>query len=262
RILRTFSAAGIPVYEGYGLSESSPGISINGISAGSAKIGTVGRVIKGSEVRIYREEGDYRENEGEIIMHGPNIMAGYYKNPQATAETIREIDGKKWLFTGDIGKFVTDENGIQFLKITDRKKELLKTSNGKYVAPSHIEVALKESFLIEQAMVVGDNKKFVSALVVPFGEGLKSWCERKQITWNGLEQAIKEKVIIDRYQRAINDINKNLSKTEQIKKFTLIKDSWEPIKKDGTEAELTPTLKLKRRVILEKYASLIDLMYE
>lgn len=261
RILRTFSAAGIPVYEGYGLSESSPGISINGISAGTAKIGTVGRVIKGSEVRIYREEGDYRENEGEIIMHGPNIMAGYYKNPQATAETIREIDGKKWLFTGDIGKFVTDENGIQFLKITDRKKELLKTSNGKYVAPSHIEVALKESFLIEQAMVVGDNKKFVSALVVPFGEGLKSWCERKQITWNGLEQAIKEKVIIDRYQRAIDDINKNLSKTEQIKKFTLVKESWEPIKKDGTEAELTPTLKLKRRVILEKYASLIDLMY-
>lgn len=261
KIIRTFTAAGIPVYEGYGLSESSPGISINGIEAGKAKIGTVGKVIKGSEVRIYREEGDYREGEGEIIMHGPNIMAGYYKNPQATAETIREIDGKKWLFTGDIGTFVTDESGNQFLKITDRKKELLKTSNGKYVAPSHIEVALKESFLIEQAMVVGDNKKFVSALIVPFADGLKAWCERKQIEWNGLENAIQEKIIIDRFQRAVDDINKNLSKTEQIKKFTLVPDVWEPIKSNGTEAELTPTLKLKRRVILEKYADLVDKMY-
>ncbi len=262
KIIRTFTAANIPVYEGYGLSESSPGISINGITKGNAKIGTVGRVIKGSEVRIYREEGDYREGEGEIIMHGPNIMAGYYKNPMATADAIRVLDGKKWLFTGDIGTFVRDEQGNQFLKITDRKKELLKTSNGKYVAPSHIEVALKESFLIEQAMVVGDNKKFVSALIVPFADGLKAWCERKQFDWHGIDKAVKEKVIIDRFQRAVDDINKNLSKTEQIKKFTLIPEVWEPTKTNGTEAELTPTLKLKRRVILEKYSEPINKMYQ
>lgn len=261
KIIRAFSAANIPIYEGYGLSESSPGISINGISEGDALVGTVGKVIKNSEVRIYKEEGDYRESEGEIIMAGPNVMVGYYNNPEATAEAIREIDGKKWLFTGDIGKFVLDKQGNQFLKITDRKKELLKTSNGKYVAPSFIELALKESFLIEQAMVVGDNKKFVSALIVPFAEGLESWCQRKQHPWNGLKSALEDTTIIDRFQRAVDGINKNLSKTEQIKKFVLIPEAWEATKTDGTEAELTPTLKLKRRVILKKYANEIEGMY-
>ncbi len=261
KIIRTFSAAGIPVREGYGLTESSPGIAINGFDPGTALIGTVGPVIPGDSVFIDEKPGEYRSGEGELVMTGPNVMQGYYKKPAATAEMIKFIDGKRWLYTGDIAMFVEGPKGIPFIKITDRKKELLKTSNGKYVAPSPIEVKLKENFLIEQAMVVGDNRKFVSALIVPYVDSLKSWCENKQINWTGIEEAISKTEVIERFQRIIDGINTELSHTEQIKKFCLLTSPWEATKVDGSLPELTPTLKIKRRVILGKFAKDIEKMY-
>ena len=261
KIIRTFSAAGIPVREGYGLTESSPGIAINGFDPGTALIGTVGPVIPGDTVIIDEKSGEYRPGEGELVMTGPNVMLGYFKKPEATSEMVKTVDGKKWLYTGDIGMFVQGPGDRQFLKITDRKKELLKTSNGKYVAPSPIEVILKENFLIEQAMVVGDNRKFVSALIVPYVDSLKSWCENKQIAWISIEEAIKNPEVIERFQRIIDTINTDLSHTEQIKKFTLLSTQWEANKLDGSLPELTPTLKIKRRVILEKYQEDIEKMY-
>jgi len=262
KIIRTFSAAGIPVREGYGLTESSPGIAINGFKPGTALIGTVGPVIPGDTVKIDYKESEYGPGEGEIIMTGPNVMQGYYKKPGPTAEFIKILDGKRWLYTGDIGMFVEGPQGIDFLKITDRKKELLKTSNGKYVAPSPIEVKLKEHFLIDQAMVIGDNRKFVSVLIVPFSESLKAWCEKKDIKWKGVESAIINPEVLLRYEHIIEKTNLELSQTERIQKFCLISSPWEATKLDGTIPELTPTLKIKRRVILEKFANEIESMYK
>ncbi|MFZ4783685.1 MAG: AMP-dependent synthetase/ligase, partial [Armatimonadaceae bacterium] len=165
RVLRTFNAAGIPVREVYGLSEVAPGLSINGFGPGEAMLGTVGMALEGVELRL--EEGpDFKPGEGEILAKTPGLMIGYYKQAAQTAEVIREIQGERWFSTGDVGTFVTGPGGRKFLKITDRKKELLKTSGGKYVAPTPIESMLKEHHLVEQAMVVGENMKFVSALIV------------------------------------------------------------------------------------------------
>lgn len=262
KIIRIFSAGGIPVREGYGLTESSPGIAINGFDPDTALIGTVGPVIPGDIVKIIENPEDYKPGEGEIIVAGPNVMQGYYNNLTATEEVIKEVDGLRWLYTGDVGKFILNKKGRTFLKITDRKKELLKTSNGKYVAPSPIEVKLKENFLIEQAMIIGDNQKYVTALIVPSVEALKSWCENRNITWSGIDLAIDDPQVINRFERVIENINQALSHTEQIQKFTLLNSIWEPVKSDGSVAELTPTLKIKRRVILEKYAKDIAKMYE
>ena len=186
KIIQVFCAAGIPIREGYGLTETSPTITINTMEDDGVILGTTGPIIKGVEVFI-DTKGDYREGEGEILAHGANVMMGYYKKPEATAAVFTEIDGRKWFRTGDIGTIVLGENGRKFLKITDRKKELLKTSGGKYVAPAPIENKMKEDFLIEQMMVVGDKQKFVTALIVPAEEALKSWCEHKEIGWEGLE---------------------------------------------------------------------------
>ncbi len=204
KIMQVFNAAGIPVREGYGLTETSPTLTVNTYDKGGAMLGTVGTVLKGVEIKIDTSDGDYREGEGEILAHGPNIMLGYYNNPEANAKVFKEIDGKRWFCTGDIGKFVNGPGGKKFLKITDRKKELLKTSGGKYVAPAPIEGRMKEDFLIEQMMVVGDKKKFVSALIVPSEEALKNWCKENNVEWTDLENICQHEMVCECYQKIIN----------------------------------------------------------
>ena len=261
KIMRVFSAAGIPIREAYGLTETSPGLTFNRYSVQNARMGSVGMPFEGVEIRI-DTEGDYREGEGEIMAKGPNIMMGYYNKPEATAAVIDEINGDRWFRTGDVGTWVTGPNEQQFLKITDRKKELLKTSGGKYVAPAPVESKCKEDFLIEQIMVVGDKRKFVSALIVPAVEALENFCEENGVAWKGLDDAVCNSVVINEYQRILDGVNPHFSKIEQIKKFTLLPTSWDAVKEDGTTAELTPTMKLKRRVIREKFGKEIEQMYD
>ncbi len=261
KIARVFSAAGIPIREGYGLTETSPGLCFGRFRAGGAKIGCVGPILPGIKVIIDDSEGEYRAGEGEILANGPNVMMGYYKKPDKTAEVFKEIDGVRWFKTGDIGKFIKGPSGEDFLKITDRKKELLKTSGGKYVAPAPIENRFKEEFLIEQMMVVGEQKKFVSALIVPATEALQNWCQRENITWTNLEEVVANPKVIEHYQTIVHQINPNFSHIEQIKKFKLVPKEWLPVHPDGAEAELTPTMKLKRRVIRRKYADQINSLY-
>lgn len=262
KIARVFSAAGIPILEGYGLTETSPTISINHYEDGLAKIGTVGIPVKDVEVFIDESDGNYGKGEGEILVFGPNIMQGYYNQPEQTAAVFKEMNGKKYFMTGDIGKFVSGPGNQQYLKITDRKKELLKTSGGKYVAPAPIESKLNESFLIEQVMVIGDNQKFVSAIITPSAEALKKWYEESGESWTNMEDVIKKEKVIQKYQEVVDELNPIFGHIEQIKKFIIVPDVWEAIKKDGTNSELTPTMKLKRRVILEKYKNDIDRIYQ
>ncbi|MCB0525684.1 MAG: long-chain fatty acid--CoA ligase [Lewinellaceae bacterium] len=262
KILRIFNAAGIQVREGYGLTEAAPALTFNGFKPGHpSMMGTVGAILDGVTIRI-EEDGTYRPGEGEILAKSPGVMMGYYKQPEKTADMIKIIDGERWLATGDVGMLITGPDQVKFLRITDRKKELLKTSGGKYVAPTPIESALKEHRLVEQAMIVGENLKFVSALIVPSEDGLRNWCQKHAIAWSGIKDAITIPEVINRYKMLIDRINPNFSHPEQIKKFTLLPDSWEPTKTDGSEAELTPTLKLKRRVIMEKFEKEIVTMYQ
>ena len=260
KVSRLFSAAGIPIREGYGLTETSPGIAIGRFEPKGALIGTIGPLLDDIEVRI-DPEGDFREGEGEILTHGPNVMMGYANLEQKTNEVIVELDGKRWFRTGDVGKFVKGPNGEPFLKITDRKKELLKTSGGKYVAPAPIENKFKEDFLIEQIMVIGEKRKFVSALIVPAVDALKDWCEQNDVEWTDLQQVLDNPKVVNCYQNIINQYNPLFSHIEQIKKFRLLSAEWLPICPDGSAAELTPTMKLKRRVIREKYQSEIEEIY-
>ncbi len=253
KMLRVFSAAGIPVREGYGLTETSPGLTMGRFINNQAMIGTVGPPILNVEILIDDSDGTYLEGEGEILAYGPSIMMGYYNKPDKTAEVMKEIDGRTWFCTGDIGKFVTDKYGNKHIKITDRKKELLKTSGGKYVAPAPIESKLKEDFLVEQVMVVGDKQKFVSALIVPAPDALKDFCKECNISWTNLEEMVKSERVIQKYQDIIDKANPDFSHIEQIKKFAILPTTWDPNKEDGSDAELTPTLKLKRRVITEKF---------
>lgn len=240
RLIRIFTAARIPVYEGYGPTENSPVISVNCQRKGGTKFGTVGLVIEGQEVKL--------EADGEICVKGPSVMMGYYKRPDLTAETI--IDG--WLHTGDIGIF---EDG-KYLKITDRKKELFKTSGGKYVAPQPIENKMKESPFVEQMMVVGAEQKFVGALIVPSVINLKEWMLHKQIPFTTLEDALHHPKVLDLYKELIDSFNKFFNHVEQIKKFELLPNEW-----TIDSGELTPTLKLKRKVIMEKYKTAIERIY-
>ena len=240
RLIRLFTAAEIPIYEGYGPTENSPVISVNCKGKDNTKFGTVGLVLKGQEVRL--------EADGEICVKGPSVMMGYYKRPDLTAETI--IDG--WLHTGDIGVF---EEG-RFLKITDRKKELFKTSGGKYVAPQPIENKLKESPFVEQIMVVGAEQKFVGALSVPSFLHLKEWMRKNGITFTTNEEAIQNPQVLKFYRELIDVDNTAFNHVEQIKRFELLPNEWAI-----DTGELTPTLKLKRKVIMEKYKELIEKIY-
>ena len=252
-VLRVFSAAGIPVREAYGLTETSPGLTINEVNDTGALMGTVGPAVRDVELAIEASDA-YGPGEGEILARGPNVMQGYYRNPEATAAVFTEYRGERYFRTGDIGEFVTGPGGRRFLRITDRKKELLKTSGGKYVAPAPIEARLKEDALVEQAMVVGDGQKFVSALVVPSEEAVARW-GGASATW------LRDAGVRAAYQAAVDRVNAGLSHTEQIKKFVLVSGPWDVTHADGAEGELTPTLKLKRRVVRERYATEIAEVY-
>ncbi|MCO5249363.1 MAG: long-chain fatty acid--CoA ligase [Chitinophagales bacterium] len=244
KIARVFSAAGVPIREGYGLTETSPVVTFNRFEENDAMLGTVGRAIDGVEIKI--------AEDGEILAKGPNVMMGYYKDPEKTAEVM---DGE-WFKTGDIGTFLTGPNGKKFLKITDRKKELLKTSGGKYVAPAPIESSMREDFLIEQIMLVGESKKFVSALIVPAFPTLKEWAATNNISFKDNNDLVNNSKVIELYQSVIDKKNPSFSHIEQIKKFKLLPNEWTVETK-----ELTPTMKIKRKVINEKYSREIDSIY-
>ena len=241
RLARVFTAAGIPIMEGYGLTESSPVISVNELANDGMRFGSVGRPIPGVQVKI--------AEDGEILAKGPNIMVGYYKDEENTRATLDE-DG--WLHTGDIGE-VTAEG---FLRITDRKKEIFKTSGGKYVAPQVMENKLKASRFIEQVIVIGENRKFPAALIVPEFVFLKEWCERKGIPFESREQVIKDQRVHDRILREVEEANEGLGKWEQVKKIALL-----PKEFAIDTGELTPTLKLRRKPILTKYADIVESLY-
>lgn len=243
RLARVFWAAKIIVLEGYGLTETSPVIAVNNTNRKNAvRIGTVGPVIEGVEVKI--------AEDGEILCKGPNVMKGYYKRSDLTAEVI-DADG--FFHTGDIGVM---ENG-RFLKITDRKKEIFKTSGGKYIAPQALENKFKESPFIEQMMVVGENMKFASALIVPSFAHLKSWCEIKNIPYESNESVIRNPDVIARIQSEVNGFNESFGQTEQIKKFILLPAEWTP-----NSGDLTQKLSLKRKVIAERNREAIEKMYQ
>ncbi len=242
RLARIFWAAGIPVLEGYGLTETSPVLAVNYFEEpDNVRFGTVGPPLDNVEIKI--------AEDGEILAKGPNIMKGYYKDPQQTSEVI---DSEGWFHTGDIG-IITEG---RFLKITDRKKEIFKTSSGKYIAPQVIENKIKESLFIDQAMVVGENEKFVSALISPNFEFLHNWCSIHKVSFRDNTELIKNPQVVARYQKEINMVNEGLGLTEQIKRFRLVHEEWGPL-----TGELSPTLKLRRNVVYDKYDHLMQEIY-
>jgi long-chain acyl-CoA synthetase len=241
KLLRIFNAAQIPVYEGYGPTENSPIISINFRTPGGTKFGTVGMPIEGVEMKL--------EADGEICVAGPSVMKGYYKLPELTAETV--IDG--WLHTGDIGELIDGK----YLKITDRKKELFKTSGGKYVAPQPIENKMKESPFIEQIVLIGDNKKMVTALVVPSFAKLREWAKQNSIEYTSNEAIIQNAMVLSTFESIVAEYNQLFNQVEQVKKFTLI-----PREFTIDKGEMTPKLSIRRKQILANFEQEIDLMYQ
>ena len=241
RLARIFWSAGIIVQEGYGLTETSPLISANYFKYPGVKFGSVGIIPEGIEVKI--------ADDGEILARGENIMKGYYKAPEKTAEAI-EKDG--WFHTGDIGKL--DQDNMLF--ITDRKKEIFKLSGGKYVAPQKVENKMKESQFIDQIIVVGDNKKFTAAIVVPDLEFLHNWCSLHAISFHSNQDMIQKEVVINRIGKEIERLNEQLGQVEKIKKFRLETDEW-----TIDNGLLSPTQKLKRKEVQAKYAHLIEAIY-
>ena len=237
RLITIFTAAGMPIYEGYGMTETSPGVSINDLRNGSLKVGTVGKVLKDIEVKIAKD--------GEILVKGSNVMMGYYKNEKLTNETI--IDG--YLHTGDIGTL--DRDG--FLKITDRKKEMFKTSGGKYIAPAVLESELKQSRFIEQVMVIGESQKMPAALIQVNFEFVTEWAKRHDYTIKDVSVDLQLQF---RIQKEIDTYNRRFGSWEQIKKFEITPDEW------TIEAgHLTPTMKMRRKIIKEKYQDLFEKIY-
>lgn len=241
RLTRVFLAAGIPVMEGYGLTETSPVVSVNCEKNDGVMIGTVGRPLKGIQVKI--------ADDGEILVKGPCVMMGYFHDEKKT-KSVMDADG--WLHTGDIGEMINKE----FLKITDRKKEIFKTSGGKYIAPQVMENKFKESPFIDQLMVIGEGEKMPAAFIQPAFDYLKEWCKRKGIDYTSKEEVLKLPRIIARFQQEVDKYNENFARYEKIKKFELIADTW-----SVETGELTPTLKLKRKVVMNKYKNLYDKIY-
>ncbi len=240
RLARIFGAADIPVMEGYGLTETSPVISVNDANEKGWRIGTVGRPIEGVEVKI--------ATDGEILCKGPNVMLGYYNDPEKTAEVLK--DG--YFFTGDIGEI--DADG--FLKITDRKKEMFKTSGGKYVAPQLLENRLKQSRFIEQVMVIGEGEKMPAAIIQPNFEFVESWAKKHGVAIGESTELINNKGIVERIQREVDLANEQFAHWEKIKQFRLTPEVW------SVEAgHLTPTMKLKRKEIKQKYLQLYNEIY-
>ncbi|MBD2768783.1 long-chain fatty acid--CoA ligase [Hymenobacter sp. BT664] len=241
RLARVFWAAGIRVMEGYGLTETSPVIAVGGFEPENNLIGTVGPIINNVEVKI--------APDGEILTKSACVMKGYYNKPDLTAEVF---DEEGWFHTGDIGELV---NG-RFLKITDRKKEMFKTSGGKYIAPQVIEGKLKEDPLIEQAMVVGADQKFPSALVVPSFSDLKGWCKRNGVPDAPNEELVKNEKIVALYEGLVKQYNQSFAQWEQVKRIVLLPELW-----TVESGEMTPTMKVKRKVITEKNKQLIEELY-
>jgi long-chain acyl-CoA synthetase len=242
RLARIFLAANIPILEGYGLTETSPVVTVNNFVTG-IRIGTVGALIEGVQVKI--------AEDGEILVKGPNVMMGYYNQPEATSEVI---DAEGWFHTGDIGEF---QEG-KYLKITDRKKEIFKTSGGKYIVPQAMENRFKESRFIEQIMVIGEGEKFPAAFVVPNFAFAKEWAHRHGHEFDALsnEDIIKQTVFVERMNLEIAEINQGFGNWEQVKKIALL-----PTEFSIVGGELTPTLKLKRKKILEKYQEGYDKLF-
>jgi long-chain acyl-CoA synthetase len=241
RLEKIFWAADIPVIQGYGLTETSPVIAVNPFRIDEIGFGTCGPVIEGVEVKI--------ADDGEILCKGVNVMMGYYKAPDLTAEMI---DSDGWLHTGDIGLI---EDG-KFLRITDRKKEMFKLSAGKYIAPQVIENKLKESFFIEQAMVIGENQKFASAILSPNFAFLHDWCSIHKIQFRDNRELIELSEVLERFTREVKEVNKSLGEFEQIKRFRLVTEEWTP-----QTGELSPTLKLKRNYLSKEYKDIISEIY-
>jgi long-chain acyl-CoA synthetase len=241
RLVKTFRAAGLPIYEGYGLTETSPVIAVTSTDSNGIKIGTVGPPLRGVEVMI--------AEDGEILARGPNIMLGYYKDPELTAQVI---DGDGWFHTGDIGQFEPEGQ----LRITGRKKEIFKTSLGKYIAPELLENKIKESPFIDNIMVVGENQKFAAALVVPDFNHLRSWCRIKEIEYTTDEEMVALPRIKQRLLKVIDKYNTEFGSTEQIKKIEIMNSEW-----STASGELTPTLKLKRSFIAKKYQTRIEKLF-
>lgn len=242
RLTKTFTAAGIPVMEGYGLTETSPVISVNDMRNNGFRVGTVGKVLNGVEVKI--------AEDGEILCKGPNVMIGYYKDEEQTSQALK--DG--YFHTGDIGEF--DSNG--FLRITDRKKEMFKTSGGKYVAPQLLENTFKQSLFIEQIMVIGEGEKMPAAFIQLSFDFIKDWAIKHPEVKLGQtnEEIISNPLIIKRIQEEVDHYNQKFGNWEQIKRFELTPDIW------SIEAgHLTPTMKLRRKIILEKYKNLYQKIY-
>jgi long-chain acyl-CoA synthetase len=242
RLARVFWAAQIPILEGYGLTETSPVVAVNTLDPGGLKFGTVGKLLDKVTVRI--------AEDGEILCKGPNLMLGYYNRPDLTAEVI---DAEGWFHTGDIGVF---EDGV-YLKITDRKKEIFKTSGGKYIVPQATENKLKESRFIEQVMVVGEGQKFAAAFIVPAVPFITEWASRKGITLpSSREEICKNEAVVNRMQKEIDAVNATLGNFEAIKKFALLSREWTV---EG--GELSPKLSLKRRVILSENQAAFNQIY-
>ena len=238
-IAEFFHAAGMLILEGYGLTETSPVITVN--TPDAYKFGTVGKPIPGVEVKI--------ADDGEILCKGPNVMKGYYKKPEATKEVF---DEEGWFHTGDIGEL--DEDG--FLRITDRKKEIIVTSGGKNIAPQPIENMLKMNKFIEQVCLIGDRRKFISAIIVPDFAALESWAKEQGIEFSNREELVKNPKVLELYQKVIDEVNSKLAKYETIKKFVL-----SPIEFSQENKMLTPTLKVRRKVVMRTFAKEIESMY-
>jgi long-chain acyl-CoA synthetase len=240
RLARVFNAAGLGVMEGYGLTETSPVVSVNDMRDSGFKIGTVGKLITDVEVKI--------ADDGEICVKGPNVMQGYYKDPEKTAEVMK--DG--YFHTGDIGEI--DADG--FLKITDRKKEMFKTSGGKYVAPQLLENRFKQSRFIEQLMVVGEGEKMPAALIQPDFPYLFEWAKENGITISENSDIVLNEKVLTKYQEEVDMANESFAKWEKVKQFRLTPDIW-----SINEGHLTPTMKLRRKIIKEKYMALYNDIY-
>ena len=241
RLARVFTAGKIEVLEGYGLTETSPVIAVNTLEKGGRKFGTVGKPLKGVTVKIAEDE--------EILVKGPNVMQGYYKDPDMTKEAI---DDEGWFHTGDLGRIEKEGH----LRITGRKKALFKTAMGKYISPEHIENKLVESPFIDAALIVGENQKFAAALIVPDFGHLKTWCNIKKIKYTTDAEMVKPPEVLKRIRRVVDENNREFGSFEQVKKFQLMDTEW-----TIQSRELTANLKLRRKYIFEKYKDVIESLF-
>lgn len=242
-IAQVFIGAGIPLLQGYGLTETSPVITVNTLEHN--RIGAVGRALPGLELKI--------AEDGEILTRGPHVFQGYFNKPGDTALVFDEGEnGARWFKTGDIGRL--DADG--FLYITDRKKDLIKTSSGKYVAPQMIELMLNQSQLVEQSIVIGNGRKFVSALIVPDFENLRAWATEQRIETSNKKELVEDRRVVEMMKKEVNRVTSELADYEKVKRIGLVAQEFTI---DG--GELTPSLKVRRRVVEEKYSDLIESLY-